>query len=38
LKGETWKSASVSVVYVFKLDMDNMRWEELEDLKDTIFP
>ncbi|PWA99297.1 hypothetical protein CTI12_AA009940 [Artemisia annua] len=37
LKEDKWSSTSVSDVYVFKLDMDNMRWEEMEDLKDTIL-
>ncbi|GJV52473.1 Toll/interleukin-1 receptor domain-containing protein [Tanacetum coccineum] len=37
LKYKTWTSTSFSGVYVFKLDMDNMRWEELGDLKETIL-
>nr|GFC04895.1 hypothetical protein [Tanacetum cinerariifolium] len=37
LEHETWTSTSVSAVYVFRLDMNNMRWEEMEDLKETIL-
>ncbi|GKE06772.1 hypothetical protein Tco_1398790, partial [Tanacetum coccineum] len=37
LEYETWTSTSVSAVYVFRLDMNNMRWEEMEDLKETIL-
>ncbi|GKD36520.1 hypothetical protein Tco_1252029 [Tanacetum coccineum] len=30
-------SMTVGAVNVFKLDMDNKRWEEVDDLKDTMF-
>lgn len=28
---------TVGAVNVFKLDMDNMKWEEIDDLKDTML-
>ncbi|GJZ46584.1 zinc finger, CCHC-type containing protein, partial [Tanacetum coccineum] len=37
LKEEKWTTTSVSAVYVFKLDINHMRWEEMEDLKETIL-
>ncbi|GJT20959.1 PAZ domain-containing protein [Tanacetum coccineum] len=37
LEYEAWTSTSVSAVYVFRLDMNNRRWEEMEDLKETIL-
>ncbi|GKD76829.1 hypothetical protein Tco_1339450 [Tanacetum coccineum] len=37
LKEEKWTSTSVRAVYVFKVDINHMRWEEMEDLKETIL-